>query len=99
MKRVDFQNIPGNELVSQGLKDISEGNYHSEYALLLFMAAPRLRYLGIHIPRDPRSKETNPSHELYRLLENTTPDPYSQFNALQRRLVSFCNAMESVSRI
>ena len=97
MKDRDYQNIPGWELVNEGLKDIAQGSCHTSHALLILMAAPRLRFLGIRIPSVVRSDEEVPfSHELYGVLENTTPDAYSQYNALQRRLVSFCHAVENI---
>ena len=97
MKDSDFQNIPGWELVSEGLKDISQGNCNTLPALLVLMAAPRLRFLGIHVPDLPGDRDTQPiNQQLYHLLEKATPDPYSQYNDLQRRLVSFCHAVEMV---
>ncbi|MBI1870885.1 MAG: hypothetical protein HYS07_06815 [Chlamydiae bacterium] len=95
MKKSDFKNIPGWELVSKGLKDISEGNYSTVHALLIFMAAPRLHFLGFNIPDIPKGIQESPSHALYKLLENTTSTPYSEYNALQRRLASFCSGVEN----
>ena len=96
----EYQHIPGWELVSEGLKDITEGRHHTVAALLVFMATPRLRFLGLDIPHYPGGRPSdNINFELYHLLEETTPDPYSQYNALRRRLASFCSAMESLGGV
>ncbi|MBI1884559.1 MAG: hypothetical protein HYS08_10225 [Chlamydiae bacterium] len=96
MRNHDFENVPGWELVNRGLEDISQGHPHTTHALLVFMAAPRLRFLGIDIPNALIDRESSPPHhELYKLLEKTTSDAYSQYNALQRRLVSFCRSVEN----
>ena len=94
----DYQYIPGWELVSTGLKNIAEGEYRTVESLLVFMATPRLRRLGFDIPDylvGHPSEEIN--FDLYHLLQETTQDPYSQYNALRRRLASFCATLESVS--
>jgi hypothetical protein len=41
--------LPGYELVSEGLDDLAAGR-ESESALLVAMSAPRLRALGIDVP-------------------------------------------------
>ena len=91
-----FQNLPGWELVSAGIRDISQGKYNTVSALLVFMASPRLRFLGFNIPNYPADISAEKVNQrLYQLLEKNTSDAYSQYNALRRRLVSFCKAMES----
>lgn len=91
-----FQNLPGWELVGSGLKDIALGKYDTVNALLVFMASPRLRFFGFNIPNYPVNIPTEKiNQQLYQLLEKNTSDAYSQYNALRRRVVSFCSAMES----
>lgn len=91
-----FQNLPGWELVSAGLRDISRGEYDTISALLVFMASPRLRLFGFNIPDYSVNIPTEKVNQrLYQLLEKNTSDAYSQYNALRRRLASFCAAMES----
>jgi hypothetical protein len=58
--------LPGNELVSQGLADLARGEI-SESSLLLLVAGPRLRRLGIKIPQQPLLKPYE--HALYDRIE------------------------------
>lgn len=84
--------LPGTELVEQGLADL-KANRETEAALLVLIAAPRLKDLGIEVPtRDfPRPYE----HQLYtRLEERLGTDAHSQYNSLIRRIVSFAHALE-----
>lgn len=91
-----FERTPGWEIVSQGLRDISQGKNDTVEALLVFMASPRLNSLGFEIPDCPWENSPERIHQkLYQLLQKSAPDPYSQFNALQRRLISFCASLES----
>jgi hypothetical protein len=59
--------LPGYELVSAGLDDLAAGK-ESESALSVAMAAPRLRAIGIDVPR---GGEEQPSHRLYELLSES----------------------------
>lgn len=84
--------LPGAELVEQGLSDLKE-NRATETALLVLVASPRLKALGIEVPtRDfPKPYE----HQLYsRLEERYGTDAHSQYNSLIRRIVSFARALE-----
>jgi hypothetical protein len=85
--------LPGHELVSAGLADLAAGR-ESESALLVAMAAPRLRALGYDVP--PGGGE-RPSHRLYELLADGEHDPHSRYNALVGRMVSFARAAEHAS--
>jgi hypothetical protein len=83
--------LPGEELITQGLDDLSRGR-ESEAALLLRVAAPRLRNLGITIP--PEDAGTEPAeHRLYALLSGR-PDAHSHYNALLARIASYARAAE-----
>jgi hypothetical protein len=88
------EDLPGNELVSRGLADLADGR-ESEAALLVAMAAPRLRAIGFEVPE---SKVERPSHRLYELLSDAYADGYSRYNALIARMVSFARAAEHASR-
>ena len=88
------RSLPGHELVADGLADLEAGR-ETPAALLLQMASPRLRALGIEVPAGPCAK---PSHRLYELLEQQGPGAHSRYNALVRRMVSFARAAESTSR-
>jgi hypothetical protein len=78
-------------LVEQGLADLSQ-NRITEFSLLVLIAAPRLRSLGIQVPEKdfPRPYE----HTLYeRLEERLGASAHSHYNSLIRRIVSFAHAL------
>jgi hypothetical protein len=85
--------LPGYELVSEGLEDLAAGR-ESDSALLVAMAAPRLRAIGIDVPQGGGDK---PSHRLYELLTEADEGAHSRYNALVARLVSFARAAEHAS--
>jgi hypothetical protein len=85
--------LPGHELVSEGIEDLACGR-ESEAALLMAMAAPRLRALGFDVPAGGGEQ---PSHRLYELLADTDDGPHSRYNALVARVVSFARAAEHAS--
>lgn len=93
MSRTDGQNLlPGAELVEQGLADLSQ-NRMTDLSLLVVIAAPRLKRLGIHVPDAdfPRPYE----HQLYaRLNERLGDGAHSYYNSLIRRIVSYERALE-----
>lgn len=86
----DVRDLPGADLVWEGLQHLLEGRLTTE-ALLVAIAAPRLIALGIPLPEE---LPNNPEHELWRLLGEQGPDVHSAFNALRRRVVSFQRALE-----
>jgi hypothetical protein len=86
--------FPGHELVSKGLADLQDGR-ESEEALLVAMAAPRLRTLGFDVPEWAGER---PSHRLYEVLSDAYLDGYSRYKALIARMVSFAHAAEHASR-
>jgi hypothetical protein len=82
--------LPGHELVSAGLLDLAVGR-ESEASLVVAMAAPRLRALGLDVP--PSGIES-PGHRLYELLSERDGGAHSRYNALVGRIVSFARAAE-----
>jgi hypothetical protein len=87
-----WERLPDYELVSGGLADLVAGR-ESEASLMVTMAAPRLRALGIDVP--PAAEGA--SHRLYELLsERDGGAAHSRYNALIRRMVSFARAAERV---
>ena len=84
--------LPGAELVEAGLADLRAGR-DSAPALLVASFSRRLRRLGLDVPD---SRIADPEVRLYRLLEQTEPNPHHHYNALRRRLVSFAEARECV---
>jgi hypothetical protein len=90
----ELSNLPGEDLVMQGLEDLNAGR-RSVAGLVVAMAAPRLRRLGIEVPEG-----TGPiaAHQLYETLSaGSDLDPYRRFNALVARVVSFARALEHAS--
>lgn len=88
-----FDDLPGGDLIRQGLEDLERG-VESIEALLVLVGAPNLRDLGLEVPlvTDPL-----PEHRLYRLLAQTEGDAaHGAYNALIRRLVSFERAAACV---
>ena len=92
MKEETSDLLPGHDLVKQGLEDL-ENNRLTECALLVLIAAPRLRNLGIDSPI--RHFEKPVEHMLYEQLEERLGnDAHSQYNSLLRRLNSYAHALE-----
>jgi hypothetical protein len=90
---LDLKGLPGHELVEQGLTDLRE-NRVTPQALLIAIAAPNLRRLGFALPA-PEHLPDEPGLALYReLCRERRADPYGEYNALIRRLVSFERALE-----
>ncbi len=84
--------LPGQELVEQGLADLAQDRV-SDAALLVLIAAPRLRRLGIKVP--DRLCQRPCEHELYaRLDERLGAGAHSYYNSLIGRIVSFAHALE-----
>jgi hypothetical protein len=82
-------NLPGRDLIEQGLADLAAGT-ETAAALLVSIGAPRLRQLGLEVVDPIPGGE----HRLYELLSRTDPDSaHSRYNALVRRLVSFERAL------
>jgi len=77
--------LPGEEFITQGIRDLERG-LESPEALLVSIGAPRLRRFGLNVPRVFDS----PEHRLYELLRLEHGDAaHSRYNALVRRLVRY----------
>src|SRR4051812_4004039 len=84
--------LPGQELVEQGLKDLAAGEM-TECALLLLVASPRLRRLGIKVPDSTVASPVE--HVLYDLLAKRYDNgAHSMYNSLLRRIDSFAHVLE-----
>jgi hypothetical protein len=94
LRERELDGLPGAELVLAGMKEIHSAE-PTECALLVLIAAPRLKRLGLEVPERhdiPRPYE----HQLYALLERTHGEAaYSRYNSLIRRLVSFSQSLEN----
>jgi hypothetical protein len=89
---VDFSHLPGGDLVAKGVLDLA-GSRETVEALLVSIARPRLRNLGVAIA----APLSDPEHRLYERLAREDPDSaHSRYNALLRRLTSFESALECV---
>lgn len=93
--------LPGAELLREGLADLRAGR-ESESALLVEIAAPRLRALGFDVPqhqdRARPDESTTPEHRLYSLLaQQHGGGAHSRYNALLGRIASFARAAEHAS--
>jgi hypothetical protein len=85
-----MERLPGGDLVAVGLRDLEEGRETVE-ALLVSIAAPRLRDAGLVVPNPLGDAE----HRLYESLAGADADSaHSRYNALLRRLISFESALE-----
>jgi len=93
MSRVNLEaSLPGEDLVTQGLADLAE-NRTTDSSLLVLIAAPRLRRLGINVPDHPSPQPRE--HELYAHLEKRLgTGAHSYYNSLIRRIVSYTHALE-----
>ncbi len=92
IRQPDQISLPGQDLVERGLADLAQDRL-TDFALLVLIAAPRLRRLGIDIPARtfPRPWE----HELYtRLDDRLGTAAHSHYNSLIRRIVSYARALE-----
>ena len=89
---MDLEHLPGGDLVAKGLRDLATSSVTIE-ALLVSIAAPRLRGMGVVITTPMPDSE----HRLYQLLASEDPDSaHSRYNALLRRLTGFESALECV---
>jgi hypothetical protein len=85
-----LSSLPGHDLVAEGLADLAAGR-EAAHGLLVTMASPRLRAVGIDVPVGGAEE---PSYRLYELLEREGPGAHSRYNALVGRMVSFARAAE-----
>jgi hypothetical protein len=89
---VEIEHLPGGDIVAKGLRDLEE-RHETVEALLVSMAAPRLREAGLSVPLAFPEAE----HRLFEKLARTDSDSaHSRYNALLRRLTSFESALECV---
>jgi hypothetical protein len=81
--------IPGSDLVTKGLADLAK-NERTNESLLIHITHPALRFVGVEIPPlQPLEKEAKLI--LYdRLCESHDNGAHSAYNALVRRVDSFC---------
>ncbi len=89
------ERFPGDELVTAGLADLRAGR-RTPAALLVAAAGPRLARAGVQMPA--HTLDTS-GRELYALLEDELgSQAHSRYNALQRRIISYCAAKTQDAR-
>lgn len=94
MSRDSLLQYPGGDLVERGLADLEQQTV-SEEALLVSVAAPRLRHLGFEVP-ELAGVELPYEHALYAALKSRSPrSAYGDYNALIGRIVSFAQSYTS----
>ncbi len=84
--------LPGSELIAQGLDDLAAGR-ETEASLVLEIAAPRLCSLGVSLHTRQEGSDQSPEHRLYALL-SAQPGAHSRYNALLARIASYSRAAE-----
>ena len=84
--------FPGAEIVLPGLDDLAAGRL-SAAACLVSIARPLMETSGLTSGFAPLKYVNDPERTLYSLLRDDHPDPYSRYNSLLRRLVSFERAV------
>ena len=88
--------LPGEDLIIKGLQDLLRREKTIE-SLLVCIARPRLQACGLKFT--PLELDDFAEIHLYQLLAETDSDTaHARMNAYVRRLVSFENALEQVSR-
>ena len=89
---LSIENLPGAEIVEQGLVDARAGKL-TVFVCLLWIAMPTLHQAGL-IPEEVMATPCpEPELALYRLLRNEGGDAFGRYNSLLRRLVSFERAL------
>jgi hypothetical protein len=87
-----LQGLPGEDLITAGLKDFPSNRSNLE-GLLVSIASNRLRKYNI-LHCDDEDLPSNPEHQLYELLTLSHTDPYGQYRSYLHRLSKFENALD-----
>jgi hypothetical protein len=96
MSGPDLHPFPGGDLVAKGLQDLAQFAI-TEEALLVSIASPRLKRLGLSVPELPGVPLPH-EHALFEALEaRLGRGAHAAYNALIGRIVSFANAYDRVA--
>ena len=91
--RAAFTDLPGAELIEQGLADVA-GQRETIAGLLVQIGSPRLGRCDVPVPVSP-ADALDADRRLYRLLAaQHGNEAHSRYNALIRQLISFERALE-----
>lgn len=94
IKMLDLAGLPGAARLERGIHDLRARRL-STNALLVAVAAGRLKDLGLPVP-DATALPDDPDLALYESLrDHPNGDPYFRYNALRRELDSFISCLES----
>jgi len=88
--------LPGWKILERGRADLAQGVLSTD-TLLVAIAAGRLRAAGIEVPEPPPGLR-EPQFDLYRVLGETSDDPYFRYNSLLAELDSTLSALEAFAR-
>ncbi len=88
-----FSHLPGGDLINQGLADGAAGRITAA-ACLVAVGRTRLARAGLDLDCHGIQRLANPEHRLYQLLCQESGDPYSRYNSLIRKLISFEQSLE-----
>ncbi|HLF64717.1 MAG TPA: hypothetical protein VI603_13225 [Saprospiraceae bacterium] len=100
MVHIQLDQLPGWELVRKGLDDLRQGDTDTIEAILVMMAMPRLRPHTeiLLIPAFP-SPDRPLNIALYKKLEDFGNSAHARYNALRRRVLKFCTALDQYDQI
>ncbi len=90
--RTTLDGLPAAERVLAGIADLAAGDRSAD-ALVVAVAAQRLREAGLAVPRQDRLPR-EPELELYAALALTSADPYYAYRAALAESDSFIAALE-----
>ena len=89
-----WRELPGQEIIDQGLEDLAQGKLDTPEVMLLSIARSKLIYLGVALPLERLSQIDEPELTLYQLMRERYPsNPFSQYKALRRRLAKLEHAL------
>lgn len=90
---INLSSLPGGDIVRRGLSDLASRSITVD-GLAVLSASTRIASGGVGVPAVDVGGV--PSHMLYAKLQEDLPpdDAYSRYNAIMRRMVSFCNALD-----
>ena len=89
-----WRDLPGQEIVDQGLEDLAQGRLDTPEVMLLSMARSKLVYLGLPLSLERLAQIEEPELTLYQLMRERYPgNPFGQYKALRRRLAKLEHAL------
>ena len=90
---IDLEGLPGEELITKGLRDLCEGVLSSPEALLVAIVRTKLTELGVEVPASAFEVE-DAELRLYATFPGTTQEAYREYKSLTHRLGKFERALQ-----